>query len=263
MHAQCSLLQLKSMWVAKFILFSSSTDRLKPLSTLQLRTIFVNDLPVWSQKPCTSLLCSWHLAACVSPTTLVPDIIGISLVRITAVSADGSKGKYCDTEIVSTHTKGWWVQLMANVVTTLPGNFEHIETIVKSNLVINCQCPGWRRPSHSFPVLLCRMEWMDAVCVWYGGDVCIHNLIETQYTKLCTTMQLDLIDSISPTAVYVYWMGFKCLSGSLVSRPLPDFISQLWGKKKNEFSPQLRDKIWEWPGNEAIQVVYWMSPIES
>ena len=29
---------------------------------------------------------------------------------------------------------------------------------------------------------------------------------------------------------------------SLVPRPLPDFISQL---------PRLRDKIWEWPGNEA------------
>ena len=27
----------------------------------------------------------------------------------------------------------------------------------------------------------------------------------------------------------------------LIPRPLPDFISQLW----------LRDKIWEWPGDEA------------
>ena len=180
--------KFSSMWVANFILSSSSTDGLKPLSTFQLRTVFVNDLPVWPQKPCMSLLCSCHLAVCVSLTTLVPDVIGLSLVRITAVSADGSKGKYCDTEIVSTHTKGWWVQLMANVVTALPGNFEHIETIVKSNLVINCQCPGWRRPSHSFPVSLCRIEWMDAVCVWYGGDVCIHNLIETQYTKLCMTV---------------------------------------------------------------------------
>ena len=31
---------------------------------------------------------------------------------------------------------------------------------------------------------------------------------------------------------------------SLVPRPLPDFISQPWRKK-------LRDKIWEWPGDEA------------
>ena len=31
---------------------------------------------------------------------------------------------------------------------------------------------------------------------------------------------------------------------SLVARPLPDFISP-------DFSSQLRDKIWEWPGDEA------------
>ena len=33
---------------------------------------------------------------------------------------------------------------------------------------------------------------------------------------------------------------------SLVPRPLPDFISQPW--RKIDFSPRLRDKIWEWPG---------------
>ena len=33
----------------------------------------------------------------------------------------------------------------------------------------------------------------------------------------------------------------------IVSRPLPDFISQLW----SNFSPQLQHKIWEWPGEEA------------
>ena len=37
------------------------------------------------------------------------------------------------------------------------------------------------------------------------------------------------------------------LPGSLVPRSLLDFISQLW--KKN--LTWLRDKIWEWPGNEA------------
>ena len=33
----------------------------------------------------------------------------------------------------------------------------------------------------------------------------------------------------------------------LVPRPL-----HLAVMEKNDFSPQLRDKIWEWPGNEAI-----------
>ena len=42
--------------------------------------------------------------------------------------------------------------------------------------------------------------------------------------------------------------------GSLVPRPLPDFISQPW--RKVDFSPQLRDKIWEWPGDEAMQRVH-------
>ena len=36
---------------------------------------------------------------------------------------------------------------------------------------------------------------------------------------------------------------------SLVPRPLRDFISQPW--RKIDFSPWLRDKIWEWPGDEA------------
>ena len=36
---------------------------------------------------------------------------------------------------------------------------------------------------------------------------------------------------------------------SLIPRPLPDFILQLW--RKTDFSPQLRDKIQEWPGDEA------------
>ena len=35
---------------------------------------------------------------------------------------------------------------------------------------------------------------------------------------------------------------------SLVPRPLQDFISQPWRKIG---SPQLQDKIWEWPGDEA------------
>ena len=35
---------------------------------------------------------------------------------------------------------------------------------------------------------------------------------------------------------------------SFVPRPLPDFISQLW---RPDFSPRLRDKIWEWPEDEA------------
>ena len=36
------------------------------------------------------------------------------------------------------------------------------------------------------------------------------------------------------------------MQSSLVPRPLPDFISQLWR--------QLRDKIWEWPGDEGRQL---------
>ena len=48
--------------------------------------------------------------------------------------------------------------------------------------------------------------------------------------------------------VYNYWYT-HCIA-SLVPGPLPDVISQPW-RKKDDFSPQLRDKIWEWPGNEA------------
>ena len=57
---------------------------------------------------------------------------------------------------------------------------------------------------------------------------------------------------------------------SLVPRPLPDFISQLWRKlrfyltaveKTQVFSTAARDKIWEWPGNEAI--VYTPDMIQS
>ena len=39
----------------------------------------------------------------------------------------------------------------------------------------------------------------------------------------------------------------------LVSRPLPDFISQPC--EKLSVSPRLRDKIWKWSGNEDIMVV--------
>ena len=142
------------------ILSSSSTDGFEPLSALQLNTIFINVLPVWSQKPCMSLLCSCHLTVCVSLATLVPDVVGMSLVRITAVSADGGKGKHRDTQVVSAHTKGCWGEWMVNVVIALPGDLEHIKTIVKPNLVIDCQRPWWRRHGHSFPILLCRIEWM-------------------------------------------------------------------------------------------------------
>ena len=40
-----------------------------------------------------------------------------------------------------------------------------------------------------------------------------------------------------------------CDKASLVPRPLPDFILQPW---KPNFSPRLRDKIWEWPGDEVM-----------
>ena len=44
--------------------------------------------------------------------------------------------------------------------------------------------------------------------------------------------------------------AWSVVKGSLVPRPLPDCISLLW--RKISFSPQLRDKIWEWLGDEAI-----------
>ena len=40
--------------------------------------------------------------------------------------------------------------------------------------------------------------------------------------------------------LYIY-LRYTCYRLILSLRPLPDFISQLW----------LRNKIWEWPGNEA------------
>ena len=49
------------------------------------------------------------------------------------------------------------------------------------------------------------------------------------------------------------WQADRC---SLVPRPLPDFISQPWRKVG------LRDKIWEWPGDEAMTAVLpgeWLS----
>ena len=93
-------------------------------------------------------------------------------------------------------------------------------------------------------------------------------------------------------------------TGSLVPRPLPDFISQPWRKigrrpgikttsqtgngglgwyvtwtrfvltkftisdpwrtfdprPSPDFSPRLRNKIWEWPGDEARRQVVWDSP---
>ena len=45
--------------------------------------------------------------------------------------------------------------------------------------------------------------------------------------------------------------GRICSYSSLFPRPLPDFISQSWRK----IELRLRDKIWEWPGNEAIATV--------
>ena len=41
---------------------------------------------------------------------------------------------------------------------------------------------------------------------------------------------------------------FTQVEPSLVPRLLPDFISQPWRKIN---SPQLLDKIWEWPGNKT------------
>ena len=154
-------------------LSSSSTDGFEPLSALQLNTIFINVLPVWSQKPCMSLLCSCHLTICVSLATLVPDVVGMSLVRITALSTDGAKGKHRDTQVVSAHTKGCWDEWMANVVIALPGDLEHIETIVKSNLVIDWLFAGGSR--HSFPVLL----WM---CVCCGCMVITYKPQDTTYS---------------------------------------------------------------------------------
>ena len=40
---------------------------------------------------------------------------------------------------------------------------------------------------------------------------------------------------------------------SLVPRPLPDFILQPW--RKIDFSPWLRDNVWEWPADEATNSV--------
>ena len=47
------------------------------------------------------------------------------------------------------------------------------------------------------------------------------------------------------STVFTLWVG------SLVPRPLPDFIAQLW-----RFSTRLQDKIQEWPEDEASGLAY-------
>ena len=69
---------------------------------------------------------------------------------------------------------------------------------------------------------------------------------ESLGTRL-VVMFISLVFRPSPTSsLAVCKQAIKSWSwGSLVPRPLPDFISQPWRKK------WLRDKIWEWPGDEA------------
>ena len=64
------------------------------------------------------------------------------------------------------------------------------------------------------------------------------------YVVVCVSVSLSAGLSIN-VVMYV--------CSSLVPRPLPDFIWQ------PDFSPRLRDKIWEWPGEEAMYVVVCVS----
>ena len=50
-------------------------------------------------------------------------------------------------------------------------------------------------------------------------------------------------------------MRYVCSYPILIPRPLRDFISQPW-RKIRFFSPWLRDKISEWPGDKAILILY-------
>ena len=69
--------------------------------------------------------------------------------------------------------------------------------------------------------------------------------------------------TVQGSSLNVYWEGLeeKAIFGSLFPRTLltameknlPDLILQLW--RKINFSPQLQDQIWEWPGDEAISLV--------
>ena len=45
------------------------------------------------------------------------------------------------------------------------------------------------------------------------------------------------------------YINVQYLGCSLIPRPFPDFILQPW--RKIRFSPQLRARILEWPGDEA------------
>ena len=120
----------------------------------------------------------------------------------------------------------------------------------------------WRCPSNgnvlATPLKVQQTQWFHKQCLFITQNgiscvsctmpnmqlLCIHSTSHVQsggkkrqYSHLLTSV--------------INKFGRICSYSSLFPRPLPDFISQSWRK----IGLRLGDKIWEWPGNEAIATV--------
>ena len=96
----------------------------------------------------------------------------------------------------------------------------------------------------------CEIHWrLIWYCVFvYSGSTTFHiDQIVHRYTSQLNFILCSTTGWYKSLPSYTYTDKREPLS--LVPRPRPDFISQPW--RKINFSPRLRDKIWEWPGDEA------------
>ena len=98
-------------------------------------------------------------------------------------------------------------------------------------------------------------DFLGGVCMHYNIDHCINISLDPRF--LCREpgthgllVQFKIHCSTQPckTNSSTKRLGYSRQLASSPYRPLPDFISQPWRKLG---SPQLQDKIWEWPWDEA------------
>ena len=102
----------------------------------------------------------------------------------------------------------------------------------KSILLISIQLNFWDRDNFEQ-----RTKGPFPKCPLFGGSTVALNYLTT-LCKHCAIIGFCCHNYYSTTHP----------DPSLVPRPLSDFISQPWRKK-------LRDKIWEWPEDKAIQTL--------
>ena len=114
--------------------------------------------------------------------------------------------------------------------------------------ILTWEASPWSDGSHQL------LSWGEAPQSGHGLSCLLYTMLcgQSVYVRESKMDQRSWIPYHQQAYIVQPHTSMTIVKRSLVPSP-PDFALQLW--RKPELSPQLRDKLWEWPGKRLSQTV--------